>query len=60
MTRTKIPVRKTSQKTRTPAPAGWQDTRKRMKACLMAPALAALGLLKPGEKLPRTTTTKRK
>jgi hypothetical protein len=31
-----------------------------MQACLMAPALAALGLLKPGEKLPRTTTTKRK
>jgi hypothetical protein len=58
--KTEIPVRKVSQKVKRPAPAGWAGIRKTMQARLMAPALAALGLLKPGEKLPRTTTTKRK
>jgi hypothetical protein len=31
-----------------------------MRAVMFAPALAALGLLRPGEKMPHTTTTKRK
>lgn len=53
MTRTKIPVRKTSQKTRTPAPVGWASIRRTMQARLVAPVLATLGLLKPGEKMPR-------
>lgn len=57
--KTKIPVRKTSQKTRTPAPAGWRDVRSRMRAVMLAPVAEMLGMLKPGGRMPRSTNERK-
>lgn len=57
--KTKIPVRKTSQKTRTPAPAGWASIRKSMQAVMLAPVAEMLGMLKPGGRMPRSTNERK-